>query len=334
MNPTTTEFPSLGDLTIGIKFVLTTDGRHTFDDLLIVAREPNAKMKTFLTEMVTCRLDGATELRLFCKYEAGRSHNSYGHRRGIAYEAEVYRRVLRSSRLATPRFYGAYCQAVTGDTWLILQSLDKRALPSNVRRDLHIDDDLTRLKYKLSLAARWIGQFHASYENCLPYSLTSFLNTYDEHYYRGWARRTSLFAQNLHRSYTWLGALCGRYQGLHLLSQPATVIHGEYYKHNIVHLQGAAYPVDWESAAIAPGEIDLASLIERWPAEIAQSCEAEYRDARWPEGAPADFCRNLDAARLYLQLRWLGDQPAWTTDEHRQWRFAELRAVGERLGLI
>jgi aminoglycoside phosphotransferase (APT) family kinase protein len=329
------QFPSLQELTVGLRSVLAADKSYTFDDLTIIDRLPNVKMKTFLTEVVICRLDKTAELRLFCKYESGRSHNSYGHRGGIAYEAEVYRRVLRSSEITTPIFYGAYSDVATGDTWLILEYLNKRGRPDYGRTYAHIEDDFVRLRYKLGLAARWIGQFHASNENRLSSNLRSFLKTYDAEYYHGWARRTSRFAENLQKRYTWLATVCRRYQRLHLLSESsATIIHGEYYKHNIIHLHGAIYPVDWESAAIAPGEIDLASLTERWPAEIAQHCEAEYREARWPEGAPSGFDKSLDAARLYVQFRWLGDQVGWTIDEDRQWRFEELRVVSERLGLI
>ena len=30
----------------------------------------------------------------------------------------------------------------------------------------------------------------------------------------------------------------------------------------------------------------------------------------WPEGSPEDFDRAFDAARLYLDFRWLGEEPA------------------------
>ena len=45
------------------------------------------------------------------------------------------------------------------------------------------------------------------------------------------------------------------------------MIHGEYYPHNILFQSGVVRPVDWETAALAPGEIDLATLCEGWPPE-------------------------------------------------------------------
>ena len=72
-----------------------------------------------------------------------------------------------------------------------------------------------------------------------------------------------------------------------LTSAPQTIIHGEYYPKNILVREGEIFPVDWESAAVAAGEIDLASLTEGWPEEDKRVCQAEYCAARWPNGAPA-----------------------------------------------
>jgi hypothetical protein len=58
----------------------------------------------------------------------------------------------------------------------------------------------------------------------------------------------------------------------------------------------AIYPVDWESAAVAAGEIDLAALTEGWPPGFVEQCELEYQRARWPEGPPTGFERRLAAA--------------------------------------
>ena len=119
-----------------------------------------------------------------------------------------------------------------------------------------------------------------------------------------------------------------------LLAPSPTIIHSEYYPMNILLQEGMIRPVDWESAAIAAGEIDLASLTENWPTNIVQECELDYQRARWPAGPPADFERTLGAAQFYLSFRWLGDRPAWTTHESNLWRFERLRSVGERLQLI
>ena len=142
---------------------------------------------------------------------------------------------------------------------------------------------------KEPLAARWMGQFHAVAAERLTNVPIPVLNKYDRDYYLGWARRTSQFASYLHGRFPWLAILCHRFEEFvdSLLMIPATVIHGEYYAKNLLFRGGMAYPVDWESAAIAFGEIDLAAFTEGpWPAKIVQQCKSEYQQARWSEKHP------------------------------------------------
>ena len=92
-----------------------------------------------------------------------------------------------------------------------------------------------------------------------------------------------------------------------LLDQQETVIHGEFYPHNVLYHDGAVCPIDWESAAIGAGPIDLAALTERWPTDVVSECDEAYSKARWPGGnAPSDFQDTIRAARIYLCARWLG----------------------------
>ena len=120
-----------------------------------------------------------------------------------------------------------------------------------------------------------------------------------------------------------------------LLAAPATVIHGEFYINNILVRRKNVFPVDWESTAIAAGEIDLAALVEGpWRENVVRRCEREYQRSRWPDGAPHDFERTLDAARLYLYFRWLGERPDWTVREATLWRYDHLHGTAKKLGLI
>jgi thiamine kinase-like enzyme len=185
-------------------------------------------------------------------------------------------------------------------------------------------------------AARWLGQFHRANESRLSPDLLPFLHRHDAEHYLGWAARTSRFAGSLHHRFHWLATLCKRFEDVvETLSEPPFVIvHGEYYPNNILFRRGTIYPVDWESTAVAIGEIDFASLTERWPSTTVERCRAEYLSARWPDGPPADFDQKLDVAKLYWRFRWLGERPDWTTEEKSRWRFGQLRTIGERLGLI
>src|SRR5437879_12319336 len=60
----------------------------------ILDRKPRM-MSTFPNEVVTCQWANDNKTRVFIKYEAGQSHDAFGHRGGVAYEAGVYRRLLQ-----------------------------------------------------------------------------------------------------------------------------------------------------------------------------------------------------------------------------------------------
>jgi aminoglycoside phosphotransferase (APT) family kinase protein len=243
----------------------------------------------------------------------------------VAYEAEVYRQVLQPLPISSPKFYGAYKDEIAGEPWLILEYLDDSLRVNDLR-----DRTLMRA------AARWLGGFHRANVSRLSPASLPFLKRYDASYYLGWAKRTSVFAGDLRERFPWLGSLCQRFEDVldTLLEQPYTIIHGEYYPGNVLYREGTIYPVDWESTAVAVAEIDLASLIEDWPAETARLCKGEYQAARWPEGTPADFERKLEAVQLYWHLRWLGDRPKWTHKTKHLRRFTQLQFLGQRFGLI
>ncbi len=325
MDTSLSEFPSLEMLTVGLTSALRENGR-ALEQVTVIDREPAVTASTFPSEIVTCRIDAGKVQQLYCKYAIGYGHASEDHRRGLAYEAEVYRNVLQPLETTTPAFCGAYSDSTTGDTWLILEYLDQ-SMPLN-----QIDEPAPIL----GAAARWIGEFHSRNERRLATTAMPALVAYDAEYYFGWARRTSLFAGDLRGRYPWVEVVCRDYEKLVdlLLMRPATIIHGEFESDNLLLRDGVLYPVDWESAAIAVGEMDLARLTWGWPAEIAARCELEYQRARWPEGAPADFGRRVAAARLYLPLRFLGERADWTIQESSAELFEELRSAGVELELI
>jgi Phosphotransferase enzyme family len=283
----------------------------------VLARETNLYASTFPMEIVTCRTNGGQPLRLLCKYSS-RDDAPFAPRRGPAHEALVYRHLLRGSPLTTVRFFGTYDEPEHGDTWLFLEYLDHgRRLTK-----------FSPLFVAMERAATWIGRFHAEQERALIAADMSFLTAYDErHYLLEWARKTTRVP---YASSPWFPQLRGRYEQLAgwLASGPRTVIHGEFYPKNILFSAGSVYPVDWESAALAVGEIDLASLVEGWDGERTAVALEAYRRARWQNRAPESFPRILDAARVYWQLLWLEQGDIY------EWRFKELRAAGERLGLI
>jgi aminoglycoside phosphotransferase (APT) family kinase protein len=236
---------------------------------------------------------------------------------------KVYRHVLQPSEASTPTFYGAYDDRETGRTWLVLEYLTRSTAVGKASREA------------MRAAASWIGRFQTVHA-ARARSSTRFLTVYDAAYYQGWARRTAQFAGRLSQQFPWLRSLCERWEeaAVALAAWQPTIIHGEYYPHNILLQRGRIRPVDWETAAIGAGEIDLATLTEGWSRDVASRCERAYQRARWPDGPPSDFQRVLDLARVYVQFRWLGEQPDWTTEKGSVERFSILRRVSKRLGLI
>jgi len=299
----------------------------------ILQRELPKHMSTFPNEIVTCRLPDGRRQRVFIKYGAGRSHPAFGHRAGLAYEAEVYRRVLEPLTNFRPKCLGSHTDPETGDATLLLEYAyrSKRLSDISWKRP-------RRQAQLMMQTARWLGRFHAEHEPRVQSRSLAFLKRYDAAYYRGWAQRTFKFARPLLGRFPWLTELRKASEAWFapLESAPRTVIHGEFFSKTVFVRGQNLFLVDWETAAIAPGEIDLATLIDGkgWPATLVRQCEYHYQRARWTEGTPSDFWRVLEAARMYLQFRWLGEWPDRAVREKTLWRYDHLYAAAKRLGFL
>ncbi len=255
--------------------------------LTLLGREPTPYATTFPCEIVTCRIGREKPRRLFCKYTAGVDYIGHGHRGGVGHEIATYRHILAYANKFRPRFYGGYTDSETGQHWLFLEYLDGSL------RVGKLNDPVA-----MARTARWIAQFHVTSQRLLSNERLRFLKRYDKEYYLGWISRTVDF--------------------------PA-IIHGEYYQHNILFHQGRVCPIDWESAAVGEGLIDLACLTDGWESKIADVCTATYVRTRWPKGAPTQFQRVFQAARLYMTARWLGDDPDVTRSAGARGHWVRLR---------
>jgi aminoglycoside phosphotransferase (APT) family kinase protein len=281
---------------------------------------------TYPAELLTLESDGVVH-QVLCKYSAGRDdHRCWGHRGGLDHEARVYQHVLRPLGVTEPACHGAYEDPESGWTWLVLEYLDDAVRIHQVE-----DSDTNMMR-----AAAWLGAFHAAGQDRLPATGRRCLSTYDANYYEGWIRRTLEYSAPLRERFPWFADFCGRAMQLlaPLLDRPATVIHGEFYIKNILYARGRVCPVDWESAALGAGEIDLTSLVESWSPETTDACIRAYCRARWPGGAPADFRGALVAAEAYLLFRWLGGEPEYAGLARAHWRYGRLFELGRQAGLI
>jgi Phosphotransferase enzyme family len=293
----------------------------------ILDRIQNPSASTWPSEVVTCRADGNGLFRLLLKYSTAEEHrNVHGNPVGPAYEATVYEHVLGRSSVCRNIYRGAW--RGNGSSCITCLFLDYLDGTSSVSK--------TANARPLCLAAGWLGAFHAEQEALVEYGI-SVLNPYDAAYYRGWAERTLAFGRPLRRRFPWLTEVCQEFDGLlhELTATEPTVIHGEFYPSNVLFRDGRLWPIDWEWAGLGPGEIDLAALTEgRWLDETIEECKRAYVAARWGGLAPPNFERALDAARVYLHLRWLGGRPDRPAMARAVERCEQLREVSERLALV
>ena len=290
--------------------------------LELLDRRPNVYQSSSASEVIVCRIHGQGEQRIFCKYGHG-DEIPTGHRGGTHREALVYKYVLAPLQLR-PRLFGSHLDLATGNTWLFVEFLGECLRMQQGPQP-----------QAMKWAIEWIAHFHAMNESRI--ATLDFLPRYDLDYYLSWVERTERFAVPLVREMPWLEKLYARAERLLsvLVEGPQTVVHAEYFPHNVLLLEeGGACAIDWESAAIAPGEIDLASLRMGWPDDLKTVAEEHYGRLRWSDGANDRFEERLGAARLYWGFRWLGDRREWTLDPVCHFWFDELREVGSRFGLL
>ncbi len=271
-----------------------------------------------------CRLTHGGTRRLFCKCSKDFDAPSHRHRSGVAYEARVYEQLVSRFDGASPEYVGAYEDHSRGLAFLFLEELEGVLRVSKTAAG------------NMSRAAAWIGRFHRRHDLAQG-AVPVFLTVYDRDYYTQWPRRALRLTRKLHGRYPWLGTVCDAFESEMvplLLAAAQTVIHGEYYPKNILARRSTVFPVDWESTAVGPGELDLVSLTEGWPDEDKRACARSYRDARWPDGAPASHAPACRAAGMYWLLRWLGNGSYFATGKHGVRRLNELGALAGRLGWI
>jgi hypothetical protein len=309
--------PDLETLTEGLAAILDGAGPEAARPV-VVEREANAYGPSARSEIVTCRTPDGRRLRLLCKYETGDLHSS------VAYEADVYRHVLPPLGVTAPAFHGSFTEGVSGRAWLVLEYLD----------DMTPLDELFQSDV-LEQAAAWLGRFHAAGEVWLARSGPSFLKVYDGDYYRQHAERAAA-AGDTGPEAERISVAADRFAVL-AAALPAprpTVVHGDFYVHNVLVRDGAICVVDWEAAGVDLGEADLACLTDGLSKDDERRCERAYCAARWPGESPADFASTLALARLCLYFYHLGTRPGWTADEQGLWYSRRLRRLGEQMGLM
>jgi hypothetical protein len=269
----------------------------------VIDRRPWPLEGTFDAEVVTCRTATGDIRQVYCKHgpdiDLTDPHAAYGQRGGLGREAAVYAYVLEPLGVSAARCIAFRRDEMTDADWLVLEFLDG-ATP------LHE----SRRSRSLERAAEWLGSFHGATEGLWPDLLLSGIPFRDADWYKGWMDRTAGWAGALHLRYPWLATACRREDLFEpLLTASHSVVHGEFSLGNVLMRKAEVYPVDWESAGLAPGEVDLAFFTLGWPRRLRRRVEAAYARRRWPGGSPPEFETTLKAARIHACFRVLGDSP-------------------------
>lgn len=293
--------------------------------LEVLHRRPHKAVSTFPCEVIRCRTKSGEEVEILGKYQVDQGHNDFGHRGGVAYEAQIYRDYLERHPLPTARYYGYLHRHGVEAHCLFIAYLSSALRISK-----------QSLEYPLNDAANWLGEFHRSTAQALTLANPSIPNSYDTIYFQRWVDRTLEFSSELPVQIRRLEKVASAFLAeSSILLENLTLIHGEYTTSNILAHQNTIVPVDWESAAMADGVIDLACLIDgHWGNKITRATTQAYLDSRWPEGAPEDFIHRLTVAQMYIHFRWLGDREDWTRHPDVQWRYQSLFDLAAEANLV
>lgn len=258
----------------------------------IVARRPNEYASSSRGEILSVRLPSGVEVDLFVKHARG-PDPAPRCRYGVEYCAAVNRHLV--DRLPLPHAQALGLVTVSGSPALVVEHV-----AGSLRVGEAPDDS------GVVAAAEWCGRFHAWGDRFVDDPTLGFLVRHDEAYYRSWADRALAIASVAAAPAPWLERACASF-GPHAAALAAalrTTIHGEFGPQNVLWRDGEIRPVDWESAAVGPGEVDLAALLFGWPEATVERCIEAYWEARGI-AQPAGFDATWKAATLYTALRWL-----------------------------
>jgi hypothetical protein len=262
----------------------------------IVSRRRSPRSSTYLADVVRVRFADGTRERLLCKYSSGVDLDPSSPHRGLRHESAVYERVLRDAPLSLPHVWGSFHDGATGDFALVMR---------------FYEDGLSCVQAcevgGVTAALRWLAALHTWAESRAFDPAWAVLDRYDADYYLRWLDRTCELARPLAAECPWLDRVAAAYRDripLLAAGRP-TLIHGEFTPRNAFWADGRVLPVDWETAAIGPGEIDLAVFTFDWDLDELADLERTYVEARWGGTAPPGFADRLVAARLYVSFHWI-----------------------------
>lgn len=316
--------PSRGALKRGLGQVLATEIAAR-GPVRIVHRRENPLVSSYVSDIVHVAFADGHRERLLCKFGHGRDLTPPTPHRGLGHEARVYAEALGDCPLDLPRVFGGFVDDETGDDVLVM-TFYPEAVAAGKSEDPSAMDSLIR----------WLAAFHAWGMLRVEEPRRAFLPRYDESLYTLWVDRTCDLARSVPDDHSWLEAVAAFYRRRIplLVAATPTVIHGEFITRNALWNDGCILPIDWETAAVGPAELDLAVLTYDWHLDDVRQMEATYLEARWGGVAPEDFDDTMMAARLYAAFHWLFGTPGGVGESKIRDHLRALRAEAVRWGVI
>jgi hypothetical protein len=323
--------PSDFELLAVLQKLIPAEAMPIGDGLEIASRRRNEYTSSSQSEIVTVRQSSGACRELLVKYARTAPDPEPRCRQGIEYCDRVYRQLVAHLPISHVTAWGTIHVGDPPVAGLVIDHLSPCLRVSDAPDESGI-----------IAAAEWCGLFHRFGKTVRQDESLRFLVRYDRAHYRAWATRAMAIAAAAGGTPAWLTRLCAAFEERCdlLADAPATTIHGEFGPQNVLWQEGVIYPIDWESAAIGAGEIDLAALLFNWPTDIVDRCTASYWHARG-EARPDSFAAVWDAATLFTALRWLpdfdgprGNAAGTPGGEPLRQSLAMLERTGQSLGII
>jgi hypothetical protein len=307
-----------------------------------IARRLYEYHSSFAIEELEVQLHNRRQLNLIFKNLSGSAlvEQAKGLRSAQLYdpqrEIEIYTQVLKPLRLGTATCYATEIDPDHDRFWLFLEKVKGQELYQfgefevwkNVAKWLASFHSIVFARngnYGSLAVLDWNGKYYAQCKDCLVSSLNRRALT-DKH-----ARKV-------------LDAILAVYEVLvgRLVSQPHSLIHGEFYASNILVDVSVAdariCPIDWETAGRGPLMIDLAALVAgKWNTEQREAMASVYwgslgDELRLSFRSQREFRSALTCCRLFLAIQMLGRPAEW--EPPRDHRHDWLREANELLSQL
>lgn len=253
---------------------------------------------------------GMGQLPLLIKY-AARARGTSRSVRDLAREECVYRRVLPGTALGTPKFIDSWAATDGSRRGLMIEFVPGRRLKN-------IEEEAV-----WEAAARWLAGMHRRFlvNGDSRVHWHEGLGRHDGNFLRRTAQRTVASLAAGPPGLRTLGeTILSRYEKVaHVLtSAPRTLVHGEFYCTNILVARNRnaegdlrVCPIDWETAAVGCGALDLAHLLRHGLSIDREVLIDAYLD-QWNSGDVSLDRRTLEVqltcARVHevMYLAWQG----------------------------